>query len=147
MVCLGNICRSPLAEGILKSKLPEQDYFIDSAGTSSHHKGEAPDERSIKIARLHNLDISLQQSRPFTKKDFNDFDLIYAMDCSNYNNIYALAETEQEQSKVKLILNEIYPGKNKNVPDPYYDSEKGFLNVYNMLDEACNVIANRLLNP
>ena len=146
MVCLGNICRSPLAEGILNSKLPQDSFIIDSAGTSSHHQGQAPDNRSINIARHNDIDICLQKSRQFITQDFNDFDLIYAMDKSNYANILALAENDAEKDKVKLILNEINPNKNEDVPDPYYDSDKGFKTVFNLLDNACTIIANRLTN-
>ena len=144
MVCLGNICRSPLAEGILKSKLPQSKFIIESAGTSNYHIGASPDNRSINVARHHDIDICLQKARQFVKQDFKDFDVIYAMDNSNYNNIIALADNEAEKSKVKLILNETAPGVNKDVPDPYHDTKKGFENVYKMLDEACDVIAYRL---
>ena len=135
MVCLGNICRSPLAEGILKSKLPQDQFFIDSAGTNN---------RSVNIARHNDIDICLQKARQFTKQDFQDFDMIYAMDNSNYRDIIALATTEDEKNKVKLILNETSPGEHKDVPDPYHDTQKGFENVFNMLNEACEVIAKRL---
>ena len=144
MVCLGNICRSPLAEGILKSKLPQDQFFIDSAGTSNYHIGASPDNRSVNIARHNDIDICLQKARQFTKQDFQDFDMIYAMDNSNYRDIIALATTEDEKNKVKLILNETSPGENKDVPDPYHDTQKGFENVFNMLNEACEVIAKRL---
>ncbi|PSG88039.1 protein-tyrosine-phosphatase [Aurantibacter aestuarii] len=144
MVCLGNICRSPLAEGILKSKLPQDQFFIDSAGTSNYHIGASPDNRSVNIARHNDIDICLQKARQFTKQDFKDFDIIYAMDNSNYRDITALATTEDEKNKVKLILNETSPGENKDVPDPYHDTQKGFETVFNMLNEACEVIAKRL---
>ncbi len=144
MVCLGNICRSPLAEGILKSKLPQDQFFIDSAGTSNYHIGASPDNRSVNIARHNDIDICLQKARQFTKQDFQDFDMIYAMDNSNYRDIIALATTEDEKNKVKLILNETSPGEHKDVPDPYHDTQKGFENVFNMLNEACEVIAKRL---
>jgi protein-tyrosine phosphatase len=146
MVCLGNICRSPLAEGILKTKLPKHNYFIDSAGTSSYHIGNPPDNRSVNIARHNNIDICLQKARQFTEQDFKDFDVIYAMDKSNFENILDLAKTDADKSKVKIILNESYPNSNKDVPDPYHDSDKGFENVFNMLDKACAIIANRYLN-
>lgn len=140
MVCLGNICRSPLAEGILQSKLPH--HLIDSAGTSAHHQGEAPDSRSIKIAQQHGIDISKQKSRPFTPSDFDTFDFIYVMDTSNYKNVMKLARTECDKQKIKLILDEISP-EGMEVPDPYYGGENGFKAVYNMLDEATDVIAHR----
>lgn len=144
MVCLGNICRSPLAEGILASKLPKEDFIIDSAGTSSYHIGASPDNRSVNIARHNDIDICLQKARQFTKQDFKEFDIIYAMDNSNLKNIIALAENEFEAQKVKLILDEIYPGEHKDVPDPYHDTNKGFENVFNMLNEACEIIAKQL---
>ena len=144
MVCLGNICRSPLAEGILKSKLKSNSIFIDSAGTSSFHEGELPDQRSIAIAHKYNIDLTQQRSRAFKQKDFNDFDIIYVMDNSNKKNVLALAKTNKEKAKVKLILNESNPGMDLNVPDPYDGGEQGFENVYKMLDEACTIIAKKL---
>ncbi len=143
MVCLGNICRSPLAEGILKSKL-NSNFIVESAGTAAYHVGNKPDPRSIAVARQNGLNITNQRARKFTKQDFEDFDIIYAMDNSNYQNIIALAENEEEKSKVKLILNESFPDKNLDVPDPYYGGDKGFENVYNMLDNACEIIAKRI---
>lgn len=144
MVCLGNICRSPLAEGILKSKLSKNDFIVDSAGTGGWHAGEKPDKRSIAIAKQKGLDISQQKARQFSAKDFKKFDYIYAMDMSNYKNILSLAENEADKTKVTLILNELFPGENVEVPDPYYGGADGFENVYNMLDKACDVIAEKL---
>lgn len=143
MVCLGNICRSPLAEGILKSKL-DSNFIVESAGTAAYHVGNKPDSRSIAVARQNGLNITNQRARKFNKQDFEDFDIIYAMDNSNYQNIIALAENSQQKEKVKLILNESFPDKNLDVPDPYYGGEKGFENVYNMLDNACEIIAKRI---
>jgi len=144
MVCLGNICRSPLAEGILQSKVDNNLFVVDSAGTSSYHIGNKPDPRSIAIAKKKGIDITQQQARQFVKQDFLDFDIIYAMDNSNYNNIIALAENDKQKSKVNLILNESYPEQNLDVPDPYYGGDKGFETVFNMLDDACNKIKLRL---
>ncbi|MGH1385243.1 low molecular weight protein-tyrosine-phosphatase [Kordia sp.] len=141
MVCLGNICRSPLAEGILASKLDPTKFEVDSAGTAGYHVGELPDRRSIATAKLHGLDISYQRSRKFIKNDFKTFDFIFAMDQSNYNNILALAETEADRKKVYMILNQISPNSNAEVPDPYYGGDQGFENVYQMLDEACAIFA------
>lgn len=146
MVCLGNICRSPLAEGILKSKLNTENFQIDSAGTSNFHEGELPDQRSIDVAAKHGLDITDQRSRPFSKKDFDAFDYIYVMDTSNHEDILKMAADENDEAKVELILNKIYPGENRSVPDPYHDSINGFENVYQMLDESCAVIAKELEN-
>lgn len=146
MVCLGNICRSPLAEGILKSKLNTENFQIDSAGTSNFHEGELPDQRSIDVAAKHGLDITDQRSRPFSKKDFDAFDYIYVMDTSNHKDVLEMATDENNEAKVELILNKIYPGENRSVPDPYHDSINGFENVYQMLDESCTVIAKELEN-
>ena len=145
MVCLGNICRSPLAEGILKSKLPESIFFIDSAGTANYHVGNPPDPRSIAVGKKYGIDISKLKGRQFSVKDFNTFDLIYVMDESNYRNVISIARNERDKSKVKFILNEIYPNQNYDVPDPYYGGDHGFENVYKMLDEACIIIANSLI--
>ncbi|SHH77556.1 low molecular weight protein-tyrosine-phosphatase [Winogradskyella jejuensis] len=146
MVCLGNICRSPLAHGILESKLPKEDFYVDSAGTASYHTGEKPDHRSIAVAKSKGIDISTQRARQFSEVDFDNFDFIYAMDESNYRNILRLAKTEDDQRKVKLILNELSSNSNSEVPDPYYGGDEGFENVYQMLDEACDVIASKLQN-
>lgn len=146
MVCLGNICRSPLAEGILKSKVNKEEVFVDSAGTSGHHNGEAPDKRSIEVAYRYGIDISKQKSRKFTVADFDNFDLIYAMDDSNYHNILGLSRNDEDVSKVKMILNEVEENSNTNVPDPYYGAEQGFENVFKTLDEACEVIAKKIAN-
>lgn len=144
MVCLGNICRSPLAEGILKSKLPENKFFIDSAGTANYHVGSTPDKRSVAVGNKYGVDISNLKGRQFKVNDFDTFDLIFVMDASNYNNVISMARTEQDQNKVKYLLNEIYPNQNFEVPDPYYGGDQGFENVYKMLDEACSIIANSL---
>ncbi|GGZ67408.1 low molecular weight protein-tyrosine-phosphatase [Algibacter mikhailovii] len=144
MVCLGNICRSPLAEGILRSKLPNTLFKVDSAGTASYHIGSAPDKRSIAVANKHGINISQLKGRQFEVSDFDRFDTIYAMDLSNYNNILELARTPNDHSKVRLILNEIYPDAQHDVPDPYYGGISGFDDVYKMLDLACESIANNL---
>ena len=141
MVCLGNICRSPLAEGIMKQKVAETglNWEIDSAGTSNYHIGERPDERSVHVAAKHGIDISAQRGRQFHFPDFENFDVIYVMDSANYNDVIRLAESDSEKKKVKLILNEVQPGFNQSVPDPYWDDD-GFEKIYQMLDEACNQI-------
>lgn len=144
MVCLGNICRSPLAEGILKSKLPQQNYFIDSAGTAGYHVGEKPDTRSIAVARKYGIDISDQRSRKFSITDFDEFDYIYAMDSSNYQNIIALARNNSDIAKVKMILEEVATLDKIDVPDPYYGGNDGFETVFQMLDKACDSIAEKL---
>ncbi len=144
MVCLGNICRSPLAEAILQSKLPEDLFLVDSAGTSNYHINSRPDIRSIAIAKKYNLDISQQKGRQFSAKDFDEFDYIFAMDNSNYTNILKLARNPLDIEKVKLILNESHPNQNLDVPDPYYGGEAGFDKVFQLLNEACNTIAKKL---
>ncbi len=146
MVCLGNICRSPLAEGILKSKVDCKNVLVDSAGTASYHVGELPDKRSIEVARKYGIDITDQRSRQFTVVDFDNFDIIYAMDKSNFNNIIGKSRNNDDVKKVKLILNELDNCDDKNVPDPYYGGSQGFESVYKMLDEACNKIANKINN-
>jgi protein-tyrosine phosphatase len=143
MVCLGNICRSPLAEGILQSKVNDT-VFVDSAGTANYHIGELPDKRSIAVANKHGIDITNQRCKHFTSKHFEEFDSIYVMDKSNYENVIKLASSEKDKQKVKLILNESSPGNDLEVPDPYYGGDDGFENVYQMLDEACDVIAKNL---
>lgn len=144
MVCLGNICRSPLAEGILKLKVDSQKYFIDSAGTGSYHLGSPPDSRSISVARKNNLDISYQRCRQFGVSDFDEFDIIYVMDNSNKRDVLELARDENDRAKVKMILNEIFPNENVDVPDPYMGGEQGFKRVYELLDKACSIIAQKL---
>lgn len=143
MVCLGNICRSPLAQGILESKLPN-NFFVDSAGTADYHIGKKPDSRSISVAKNHAIDISNQRARQFKKSDLSDFDLIFAMDKSNYNDILQLATNDIEKKKVKLILNEMPNISFNDVPDPYYGNEADFEMVYNLLDKACNQIMKNI---
>ena len=137
MVCLGNICRSPLAHGILENKISQRNlnWEVDSAGTSSFHNGNMPHNDSISIAALHGVDITNQKSRLFVQKDFEDFDIILAMDTSNFNNILRLKRNDNDADKVKMILNYSHPGQNRAVPDPYY--EGGFDGVFDMIEEAC----------
>ena len=144
MVCLGNICRSPLAEGILSSKLSADKFKVDSAGTGDYHIGGPPDPRSVAVAKKNGVDISFQKARQFNIKDFNDFDLIYVMDQSNYENVIDLAPDEQSKNKVDLILNALFPNENVDVQDPYFGHENGFETVYEMLDEVCEIIAKKL---
>ena len=145
MVCLGNICRSPVAEGILKHKALQAglNIMVDSAGTSGWHNGEAPDERSQKSTLKKGINISRQKSRQVQMSDFEEFDLIYAMDSSNFDNLKKLAPSKFHP-KIKLILEEIYPGKKSNVPDPYYTTD-GFDEVFDLLDAACEKIVNDLV--
>jgi protein-tyrosine phosphatase len=143
MVCLGNICRSPLAEGILKSKVDSGKVFVDSAGTAGYHVGNPPDQRSIDVAQKHGLDIRTQKCRRFSEMDFMEFDWIYVMDRSNLSNVIDLAKSSEEMSKVKLLLDEVNLGI-KEVPDPYYGGVDGFEDVYQMIDMACEAIAKKL---
>jgi|TARA_X000000950_G_scaffold229299_1_gene277092 protein-tyrosine phosphatase len=140
MVCLGNICRSPLAEGVLKSKLSSNHFRIDSAATASFHIGKSPDYRSIKIAADHGIDISLQKARVFKLEDFNLFDRIYVMDRNNLKIIKQLSETPEQRDKVSLIL------ENEDLQDPYYGDESNFKIVFELLNEACEKIKFDLIN-
>lgn len=144
MVCLGNICRSPLAEGILKSKVDPNKVIVESAGTGGWHIGSKPDPRSIEIARKNGIDISNQRGKQFSTYDFEIYDSIFVMDYSNYKDVIKLANNEIEKQKVSMILNEIFPGENVEVPDPYYGGELGFEKVYAMLDQACEKIMSKL---
>ena len=144
MVCLGNICRSPLAHGVLQSKLPEDQFYIDSAGTAAYHIDKKPDKRSIKVAKINGIDISTQSARQFKISDFETFDYIYAMDQSNYSHIVSIARNNADIGKVKLFLEANSSIINKNVPDPYYGDLSDFENVFNLIDETCITIATTL---
>ena len=146
MVCLGNICRSPLAEGIMKEKAKKYNLKIkvDSAGTAAYHAGEYPDPRSMEVALKNGIDISDQRARKFRSDDFDRFDKIFAMDDSNYSDLVALAQTPEDKEKVEMILNKVHPGEDKSVPDPYYGGKDGFDKVFDMLDKACEKIASEI---
>tara|TARA_B100000768_G_C11239463_1_gene358809 strand:- start:646 stop:1095 length:450 start_codon:yes stop_codon:yes gene_type:complete len=144
MVCLGNICRSPLAEGILAHKTQHLDVTVESAGTAGYHIGKLPDKRSIEIANKYEIDISNQKARQFSRADFDEFDIIYAMDTNNFAHLTSLAENQNERDKIRMILNEIKPESFDSVPDPYYGGDNGFHIVYNMLDKACNKIITQI---
>lgn len=146
MVCLGNICRSPLADGLLRKKVNDLglDVIVDSAGTSSYHVGEAPDARMRETARNNDVPIDELRARQFSVADFDAFDLIYAMDLSNFKNMAELARNEDDLTKLHLILNEIYPGQDLEVPDPYFGGDQGFKDVFNMLDEATDIILDKI---
>ena len=141
MVCLGNICRSPLAEGILQSKVGD-NHLIDSAGTGDWHVGEQPDRRSVAVAKKHGVDISDQRAMHFNTIFFEEFDLIFAMDKQNSIDLQKLARNEEERNKVKLILKD-GSGVAHNVPDPYYDGDEAFEHVYQLLDDATNGIITK----
>ncbi|MDR6486040.1 protein-tyrosine phosphatase [Chryseobacterium vietnamense] len=143
MVCLGNICRSPLAEGIMKTKLPDH-YVVDSAGTISMHEGEHPDKRAIKTAANHHIDISRQRSRPITRKDFETFDKIYCMDIDVLGDVVSKTKNEEERQKVSLFLEVLGDHQNAEVPDPYWGDMKDFEMVFQLLDKGCNAIRNQI---
>ncbi|WP_179349726.1 low molecular weight protein-tyrosine-phosphatase [Winogradskyella pacifica] len=146
MVCLGNICRSPLAHGIMQSKLSEDHYYVDSAGTAAYHIGNAPDKRSIAVAKQNDLDISTQSARQFKVSDFDAFDYIYAMDESNYSDIINIARNSDDIEKVKLFLEANPSIQNKNMPDPYYGGSDGFEYVFNLINETCDLLVKELGN-
>ncbi|MDG1283074.1 MAG: low molecular weight phosphotyrosine protein phosphatase [Flavobacteriales bacterium] len=143
MVCLGNICRSPLAEGILREKTKHLDLTIDSAGTAGYHIGKSPDHRAVAVAKKHDINISKLKARQFSRIDFENFDTIYVMDINNLSHLISLSSNAQERNKIRLILNEIDPKNHDSVPDPYYD-DNGFKKVYNMLNKACEKIAIKI---
>lgn len=138
MVCLGNICRSPLAEGILRDKA-NNAILIDSAGTSSYHIGDAPDPRMIQTAAQHKIDISMLKARQFKVVDFDKFDRIYAMDSSNYQNILTLARSTEDKNKIHMMLID-----GQDVPDPYFGGSQGFENVFQLLNKACERILSEI---
>jgi len=142
MVCLGNICRSPLAHGILQHKANEAglNWTIDSAGTGSWHSGQPPHVLSQKVAKMNGVDICDQQARQFVKKDMQDFDRIFVMDEENYEEVKRISGNLFDASKVDLLLNQLYPGENRNVPDPWYGKEDGYHTVYKMINDACDKI-------
>lgn len=144
MVCLGNICRSPLAEGILKSKIDTSKVFVDSAGTGGWHIGELPDPRSVAIAAEHDLDLSDQRCRKFVVEDFDHFDWIFVMDHSNLKDVLSIARDQHDKNKVKLILDVLDPDGGNEVPDPYYGGSGGFESVFQLLNEACEELVKEL---
>ncbi len=143
MVCLGNICRSPLAEGILQSKVDKNKVRVESAGTGGWHIGELPDPRSIEVADRHHLDITNQRCRKFKQSDFDEYDIIYVMDISNLRDVRMMAGSEEDMKKVHLILDTNYLNGNTDVPDPYYEGKDGFEKVFQMLESACDKIADK----
>jgi protein-tyrosine phosphatase len=146
VVCLGNICRSPLAEGILlhlvnEKKLP---LTIDSAGTSDYHIGEAPDARTTSNAKKHKIDLSPLRARQFVVEDFDLFDKIYVMDKSNLQNVLKLARHDEDKQKVDLFLNISHPNGNTEVPNPYFGGEAGFENVFQLVWNASETLINKM---
>ncbi len=148
MICLGNICRSPLAEGILRKKILEKglNVEVDSAGFEHGNIGSRPDKRSVIVAEKYNVDITGIRARVFEYSDFHKFDKIYVMDDYNYRNVLNMAKTQDDKGKVDYILNTAYPNKNYCVEDPYYGGQHGFETVYHQLNEACDAICNTIQN-
>ncbi|MCD2259294.1 low molecular weight protein-tyrosine-phosphatase [Psychroserpens luteolus] len=146
MVCLGNICRSPLAHGILQSKLSQDHFYVDSAGTANYHVGDLPDRRSIAVAKSYGIDISNQRGRQFKVSDFDTFDFIYVMDQSNFDNVAKLARNNKDIAKIKLILEVDNSVNDKRVPDPYYGDISDFEHVFSLLDRACTILSKELTN-
>ncbi len=148
MVCLGNICRSPLAEGILKHKAKKEklNIIVDSAGFEPYHVGDPPDIRSQKIAQAHGIDIAKQRARLFKYDDFKNFDKIYVMDENIYDLVMNMAKTNQDKNKVDFLLNLLVPNQNLSIPDPYYDNINGFENTYNLINKACDKLIEKIKN-
>jgi protein-tyrosine phosphatase len=145
MVCLGNICRSPLAEGILQHHAWKAGlkWSIESAGTGAYHIGEPPHRLSVKVAKQNGIDISRQRARKFEKEDFLNYDFIYVMDSQNYNDVKHISGRLFDERKIDLLLNESYPGQNKSVPDPWYGEEDGYHEVFAMINKACEIIVQK----
>lgn len=145
MVCLGNICRSPLAEGILRDKAFKAGlkWSIESAGTNNYHTGDTPHQLSQKVAKLNGIDISHQRARKFSADDFEVYDKIYALAADVVDEMRRLSKNRFDASKVDLLLNELHPGEDKDVPDPYYGTEPGYHKVYDLIDKACDAIIEK----
>jgi protein-tyrosine phosphatase len=147
MVCLGNICRSPLAEGILQQKVAEAglDWMVESAGTNHCHTGEAPHRLSQKVALQHGINISRQRARDFAKTDFEQYDKIYALAADVVDDIKRIAGKHFDAAKIDLLLNELYPGQERDVPDPWYGPEPGYHEVFALIDKACTAIVEKYM--
>ncbi len=146
MVCLGNICRSPLAEALLRKKVNSEQILVDSAGLDDWHVGESPCKSSTEIAQEHGLNIQNLKARKFTIEDFDKFDKIYIMDAYNWEIIQNKARNDEDIEKVNFILNEIYPNENLDVPDSYQKGRAAAELVYKMLDLATDAIAEKYSN-
>ncbi|HEX5026615.1 MAG TPA: low molecular weight protein-tyrosine-phosphatase [Agriterribacter sp.] len=142
MVCLGNICRSPMAEGIMKQKIKQNGlpWQVDSAGTNGYHAGEPPHRLSQKVAAMHGIDISKQKARDLVPEDFEIFDHIYAMAGDVISEVQFIAGKKFDSEKISLLMDEVHPGKNRDVPDPWYGPEAGYHQVFEMIDKACDKI-------
>ena len=148
MVCLGNICRSPLAEGILQDMAAKAgfDWTINSAGTNGYHTGEPPHRLSIKVAAQNGIDISTQRSRIFVAADFDNYDLIYAMAGDVMDDMKSIAGEKFDPGKAKLFLSEIDEAENRDVPDPWYGTEPGYHETFDIIREACEIIVKKYAN-
>ena len=147
MVCLGNICRSPIADGLLRKKVKEKglDIEVDSAGTIALHQGEPPDSRMVETARKNGTDISFLRARQFKVDDFDNFDYIFSMDFSNKKNILAIARNEEDRDKVYMLLGELTDQEEASVPDPYYGTQKDFDHVYHLVDQASDILIRKII--
>ncbi len=145
MVCLGNICRSPLAEGILKDKLKKigSSSIVESRGFETYHEDDVADKRARFIAKIYEVDLSSHRAKLFTTEDFDKFDKIFIMDRDNYKQISEFARNDEDLNKVDYIMNELHPNENIEVPDPYYGENDGFLEVWNLLSNACEAIIQK----
>jgi protein-tyrosine phosphatase len=145
MVCLGNICRSPLAEGILQQKANKQqlNWVVESAGTNGFHNGEPPHPLSQKVAKANGIDISQQISRQFVANDFDSYDKIYVMAGDVYDDVQRMAGVKFDSNKIDFFLNEINPNTNAAVPDPWYGNEDGYVKVYKLIAETCDAIIEK----
>ena len=145
IICLGNICRSPLAEGILKHKANKAglNWTVDSAGTNGFNAGCPPHKFSQKVAKINGIDICDQQCRHFRPDDMDNFDKIYVMDEENYFDVKRIAKEKWNEKKVDFLLNEVYPGQNREVPDPWFGGEDGFHKVFELLERACEAIISK----
>lgn len=148
-VCLGNICRSPLAEGIFRDKVRKSGLSnqieMDSVGFEPFHQGDPPDSRAQSVARSHGIDISAHRARLFTPQDFDHYDKIYVMDRYNYQDVMDVVRNDEDQKKVDFIMNLIYPGTNATVADPWYGGAEGFETTFKQLDEATQVLLENII--
>jgi protein-tyrosine phosphatase len=145
-VCLGNICRSPLAEGIMADKAEKLglNIRVASAGFERFHNGDPADRRSVEVARRHGIDLTRHTASMFSERDFDRFDRIYVMDRHNYRDVMSLARDSQDEKKVDYLLNLSEPGSDREVPDPWYGGMEGFENVFRMIDRACDQLAGEV---
>lgn len=148
VVCLGNICRSPIAEGVLKQLSEEKklNWIIDSAGTESFHIGEAPHVNSQLVCKEHGIDISGQRASKFYHSEMDKYDRIYAMSLDVYNEIKAICGLKFDENKVELFLNELYPNENRSVKDPWYGELDGYYEVFDEIKKVCEAIIKKYEN-